>query len=80
MRKNGWKKVFVEIDNAGASISTRLINLSSCDSTREESKRGSRFATTKIIIFVPILKEIGDRLANVLDFRLKIREMMKKLN
>ena len=53
------KKVFVEIDNAGASISTRLINLSSRDSTRKES-RIFCFATTttKIIVFVPILEEI----------------------
>lgn len=46
-------------DNAGASISTRLIDLSSCDSTSKRVEK-SRFATTttKIIIFffVPILR------------------------
>lgn len=41
-------------DNAGASISTRLIDLSSCDSSTSRRVEKSRFATTttKIIIFL----------------------------
>lgn len=54
------KKVFVEIDNAGASISTPKY-LVFCNHDHK-----------KIIIFVPILEEI-ESIGELVNFRLKIK-------